>query len=90
MSSSAEKLDLQHRAVRVWFEEAFICVQLSDGREVKTPIEFYPTLARATAEEREAFEIFGQGTGIHWSRLDEDLPIEGIVLGRKGLDWRRG
>jgi hypothetical protein len=89
MSSSAEKLEPGNRAVRVWFEEAFICVQLSDGREVKTPIEFYPTLARATAEELATFEIFGQGTAIHWPGLDEDLPVEGIVLGRKGLDWNR-
>lgn len=73
------------RAKAIWFEEDFIYLRLTDGREVKTPIVFYPTLASATKEQRENFRLFGIGTGLHWPDLDEDLSAEGIVQGRKGI-----
>lgn len=88
MNSLAEKLEIVARASRVWIEEDFICIQLTDGREVKTPLEFYPTLAIATKEQRDNLEVFGQGTAIHWPDLDEDLPVEGIIQGRKGIVWK--
>lgn len=67
---------------RLWFEENYICIELSDGREVKVPLEFYPRLSNASSEELNNFEIIGLGTGIHWESLDEDLSVEGIVNGR--------
>jgi len=88
MNSSAEKIDAVPRALRVWIDDDFICIQLTDGREVKTPLEFYPTLVGATKEQRQNFEVFGQGTAIHWPELDEDLPVEGIVQGRRGIAWK--
>jgi hypothetical protein len=71
------------KAKKVWFEEDFICVELFDGRQVKTPIAFYPRLANAPQISREAFQISGGGHGVHWPDLNEDLTVEGIVLGRR-------
>lgn len=84
MSSSPKNLNLNKEfvAVRVWFEEDdFLCVELDDGREIKVPLEFYPRLNKATKGQRKKFEIFGNGTAIHWPELDEDLSVQGIVLG---------
>lgn len=86
MSSSAAKFEPVFTAVKVWFTDDFICVQLSDGREIKAPLEFYPKLKAAGQKAREKFRLIGMGTGIHWEDLDEDLSVEGIVLGRPSFN----
>jgi hypothetical protein len=43
------------------------------------PREWFPRLARATPEERQHFEIFDQGFGIHWPDLDEDISVLGLL-----------
>ena len=83
MSSIKEKLEQEVKAKKLWFEEDFICVELFDGRQIKTPIAFYPRLANATHASRESFVLSGGGHGVHWPDLDEDLTVEGIILGRK-------
>ena len=82
MNSLARKFEHMFVATRVWFTEDSICLQLADGREIKTPLEYYPKLKDATPEQRKKFRILGLGTGIQWEGLDEDLSVEGIVLGR--------
>jgi len=82
MNSLARKLDeLDYRATGLSFTEDCLCLQLSDGREIRVPLEFYPSLKSATQEQRENFEMIGLGSGIHWPSLNEDLSVRGIVLG---------
>jgi len=81
MGSSAAKKIHEFMAVKIYFEKNFLCVVLDDGREVKVPLEFYPRLKRATQSQRNKYQLIGRGTGIHWPDLDEDLSVEGIVLG---------
>jgi hypothetical protein len=80
---SATTQEPEHPALRVWFEDDFICVELTDGRQVKTPIALYPRLANATQAQRENFQMTGRGLGLHWPDLDKDLTVKGIALGRK-------
>jgi len=82
MSSLARKFEAVFIATKVSFTEDSVCLQLADGREVKTPLEFYPRLKNATPAQRKNYKLIGLGTGIHWVDLDEDLSVEGIVLGR--------
>lgn len=77
------------RAVKVWFDDHNIWLGLEDGRQVSTPLAFYPRLLNATKEQRENYEFIGPGIGIHWEDLDEDLSVEGIVLGRKDRTSKR-
>ena len=86
MSTSAAKLENDQVAVDVKFGEGMICLMLEDGREVRTPLEFYPRLAKATKGQLKKFRLIGGGTGIHWSDLDEDLSVNSIVLGRKAFN----
>jgi hypothetical protein len=81
MSSLATKLNHDFVATSVWFSEDMLHVALDDGREISVPLEFYPRLNSATNEQREKYELIGLGTAIHWSEIDEDLSVEGIVLG---------
>jgi hypothetical protein len=54
-------------------------VRLADGREIGVPVEWFPRLARASDEQRQQFEIFDQGYGIHWPELDEDVSVLGLL-----------
>lgn len=85
MSSSAKKVEPEFIATKVSFTDDAICVQLSDGREITVPLEFYPKLKLATKKQRENYKLIGVGTGIHWPEIDEDLSVEGIVLGRPAV-----
>ncbi len=85
MNSLARKFEPIFIATDVWFTEDSICLQLADGREVRTPLDFYPKLKNASVAQRKKFRLIGLGTGIHWDALDEDLSVEGIVLGRPSI-----
>jgi len=77
------------RALKVWFDDDNIWLGLEDGRQVSAPLAFYPRLLNGTKEQRENYEFIGPGIGIHWEDLDEDLSVEGIVLGRKDRTSKR-
>lgn len=58
-----------------------LVVSLADGRRLFVPVAWYPRLANATAEQRRNWEIIGPGVGFHWPDVDEDLSVEGMLLG---------
>jgi len=70
-------------AQNVTISEDSLTVDLVDGRTVIVPLVWYPRLWYGTQEERDKFEIIGDGTLIHWSDLDEDLSVSGILAGRR-------
>ena len=82
MNTLAKKLEHEPLAKKITFMGDFLCLYLTDGREIRVPLEFYPRLKKATKKQRENYAVIGQGTGIHWPDIDEDLSVEGIVAGR--------
>jgi hypothetical protein len=73
-----------------------LSVDLEDGRTIAVPIGWYPRLAHGTPAERADFQISGAGYGIHWPGLDEDVGMEGLLLGKKSTEspasfqqWRK-
>ncbi len=71
------------RAVDVEVTDDTLTVDLEDGRTISVPIGWFPRLAYGSLEERANFQISGAGRGIHWPDLDEDIGIEGLLLGKK-------
>ncbi|MCX7014533.1 MAG: DUF2442 domain-containing protein [Candidatus Sumerlaeota bacterium] len=71
---------------RVVVSDDTLSVDLEDGRTISVPIGWYPRLAHGTPTERANFQIAGAGYGIHWPDLDEDIGIEGLLLGRKSTE----
>lgn len=59
-----------------------LIVNLLDGRVISTPLIWYPRLLQANTRERNNFVLLGDGEGIHWPDLDEDISLEGIIDGR--------
>lgn len=81
MTTSAVKLDISD-AVDVSVTDDTLTVELSDGRTISVPLEWYPRLVHGTTEERSNWRIIGRGQGIHWEDLDEDISVEGIISGK--------
>jgi Protein of unknown function (DUF2442) len=69
------------RARKVTVSEESLTVDLKDGRTIIVPLLWYPRLWHGKLEERNHFEIFGDGTYIHWPELDEDLTVAGLLAG---------
>ncbi len=53
------------------------------------PLSWYPRLVYATPGERANWELIGEGQGIRWELLDEDISIEGLLAGRSSGESRR-
>ena len=70
-----------------------ITAQLMDGRTISVPLAWSWRLSEATAKQRANWEIIGDGYGVHWPDIDEDISAEGMLYGipapRKKTDLRR-
>lgn len=58
-----------------------IIAHLMDGRTISVPLTWSWRLSEATAEQRQNFAILGDGQGIHWPEIDEDISVEGMLYG---------
>ena len=81
MTTSAVDLNIPD-AVGVTVTDDTLSVELSDGRTIAVPLEWYPRLVHATQEERNRWRLIAHGHGIHWDDLDEDISVEGLIAGR--------
>ena len=66
-------------AVDIWFDDIKMYLILDDGRELAVPIDWFPSLRDATHEQRNKCRFIGDGEGIHWIDLDEDILVEGLL-----------
>jgi hypothetical protein len=66
-----------------------LTVDLTDGRTISVPLAWYPRLMHGTPRERNNWQLIGSGEGIHWPDLDEDLSVEGLLLGRPSSESQR-
>lgn len=87
--SSSESDARVAQAQAVSLTDDTLLVDLADGRTVSAPLSWYPRLAHASPEERSEFRLIGQGEGIHWPRLDEDINIEDLLAGRPSGESQR-
>jgi hypothetical protein len=74
------------KIINVTISDDTLAVDLEDGRTIAVPIGWFPRLAYGTPAERANFQISGAGYGIHWPDLDEDIGIEGLILGKKSTE----
>jgi len=71
---------LKATAIRVT-DDALI-MDLADGRSVSAPLVWYPRLTHGSPSERNNYRLIGDGEGVHWPELDEDISVEGVLAGR--------
>ena len=68
-------------AQNVEFTNDDLIVSLVDGRKVIVPLVWFSSLSRATKTQLENYELLGDGEGIHWPDIDEDLSVAGLLRG---------
>jgi hypothetical protein len=79
MSSSVVEANPRAQDVLVTDDE--LTVSLADGRRVSVPLAWFPRLLHASPAQRSKWELLGDGEGIRWPEVDEDLSVAGILRG---------
>ena len=67
------------------FSDADFIVHLKDARTLSVPLAWFPRLAQASKSELLNYQILGDGEGIHWPDLDEDISVKGLLFGQSEL-----
>lgn len=87
MTSSNPSVDA--RAVDVAVDDDNLTVDLADGRRVIVPLAWFPRLLHAKPEERRNWRLIGDGQGVHWPDVDEDLSVAGLLRGTASAEGTR-
>ena len=77
------------RAERVSIDDDEFTVHLVDGRRLVVPLDWFERLRHATSEQLHAWTLIGDGEGIHWPELDEDLSVIGLLSGSRPAQGTR-
>lgn len=77
--STVISIELSFRDVVV--NEETITAHLGDGRTISVPLAWSWRLSEATPEQRAHWEIIGDGEGVRWPEIDEDISAEGMLHG---------
>jgi hypothetical protein len=66
-------------ASKVWFSKDMLYILLQDGREIGVPLLWFPRLRRASMEQLNDWRLIGNGIGIHWESIDEDISVSALL-----------
>jgi Protein of unknown function (DUF2442) len=78
MSTLANKSSIV-LASNVWFSKDMLFVHLQDGREIGVPLLWFPRLRKASEEQLKEWRLIGNGVGIHWESIDEDISVSALL-----------
>ena len=74
-------VSVESRIDRVEVSDDTITAHLVDGRVISVPLAWSWRLAAASPAKRAKYEIIGDGQGVHWPEVDEDISAEGMLAG---------
>jgi hypothetical protein len=69
------------RIEHIFIDNEALHVHLVDGRELKAPLAWFPRLVLGSLAERNHYQLRDDGQAIHWPDLDEDIDLEGLLVG---------
>ena len=69
------------RVAAVEVTDQLIIAHLVDGRTISVPLSWSWRLSDATPDQRARYDIIGDGTGIRWPDIDEDISVRGMLEG---------
>lgn len=75
-------LEIEPLAAQIRTTDERLIVDLVDGRSLVVPLSWYPRLLHASQEERQNWQLLGDGYAIEWVDIDEHIGIEGLLAGR--------
>ena len=74
-------VSVESRIDHVDVSEDTITAHLVDGRVISVPLAWSWRLSEATPSQRANWELIGDGHGVHWPDIDEDLSADGMLNG---------
>ena len=77
------------KAMAITCSDDELRVSLTDGRTLSVPLAWFPRLAHASSAERTHYELLGDGEGIHWPQVDEDISVAGLLTGQPSVEAKR-
>lgn len=77
MSTSVVKFD--DRAINITFSKDALHFILANGREISAPLAWFPLLYNATTLQRNHWKLIGNGIGVHWPDVDEDIAVNTLI-----------
>ncbi len=89
MTSSSPSPSVDPRAVDVATDNDNLTVDLADGRRLTVPLAWFPRLLHASPAQRRNWRLLGDGHGIHWPDVDEDLSVSGLLRGTAASEASR-
>lgn len=69
----------EERAEKIKVTADTLVVYLVDGRKLEVPLAWFPRLCKASSAQRKNYRLVGEGYGIHWAKIDEDISVEGLL-----------
>lgn len=75
-------VELHPQAQNINCTDANLIVDIVDGRTISVPLVWFPRLSEASPSQLQNWELLGDGEGIHWPELDEDLSVAGLLAGK--------
>jgi len=76
---SISTINKSKNATDLHFQNDKMVVILEDGRELSVPLEWFPKLRDASTEQLSNWRFIGNGEGVHWEDLDEDISVEQLL-----------
>jgi hypothetical protein len=77
--STVNNVEPRIKEVRITEDE--IIAHLVDGRTISVPLTWSWRLSEATEAQINNYKIIGDGIGIHWPDVDEDISAQGMLMG---------
>lgn len=82
-------VSVESRIERVEVTDETITAYLVDGRVISVPLVWSWRLSDATPKQRANWQLIGDGHGVHWPDVDEDISAEGMLTGTPAPRPRR-
>lgn len=74
-------IELHPQAHTIKCTDSDLIVELLDGRTISAPLVWLPRLSQATKKQLANWELLGEGDGVHWPEIDENLSVVGLLSG---------
>lgn len=74
-------VSVENRIERVAVSDDTITAYVVDGRVITVPLAWSWRLSEATPAQRANWELIGDGHGVHWPDVDEDISADGMLYG---------
>jgi len=72
---------IEPRIMHIEVAEDTITAYLVDGRVISVPLAWSWRLSDATVDQRNTWKLIGDGQGVHWPDIDEDISANGMLTG---------